>query len=232
MTLATRALSFAVRAPYLALRELILRGHGLPVVQQTNGNVAQVDYDTWFDQKILRINGAAYWPMHRTSRCTGWRNVRLGVDTAPGYMHGGYIQAIGPVAIGSYTRIAANVGIISSNHNVYDGRIHEASSVIIGSYCWLGANCVVLPGVRLGNFTIVGAGAVVTKPFPEGYCVLVGNPARVVKRLDPSQCVYYEVEHKYHGYIPADEYVAFAEKNLNPLPDSLSTEIQAINAAR
>lgn len=44
----------------------------------------------------------------------------------------------------------------------------------------IGANAVILPGLRIGAGAMVGAGAVVTKDVPAG-TVVVGNPARTLK---------------------------------------------------
>lgn len=44
----------------------------------------------------------------------------------------------------------------------------------------IGANAVILPGVRIGAGAMVGAGAVVTKDVPAG-AVVVGNPAKTLK---------------------------------------------------
>ncbi|MBI5711350.1 MAG: acyltransferase [Candidatus Eisenbacteria bacterium] len=49
--------------------------------------------------------------------------------------------------------------------------------------CYLGAGCLVLPGVTVGERAVVGAGAVVTRDVPPGKVVL-GVPARVVKDVD------------------------------------------------
>ncbi|GIU00525.1 hypothetical protein TSL6_10310 [Sulfurovum sp. TSL6] len=50
----------------------------------------------------------------------------------------------------------------------------------IGKQCFIGANAIVMPGVKIGDNVIVGAGAVVTKDVPNG-CIVVGNPAKVIK---------------------------------------------------
>jgi acetyltransferase-like isoleucine patch superfamily enzyme len=53
----------------------------------------------------------------------------------------------------------------------------------IGDDVWLGANALILKGVKIGRGSIVAAGAVVTKgEYPEK-SVIAGNPARVVKQL-------------------------------------------------
>jgi acetyltransferase-like isoleucine patch superfamily enzyme len=46
----------------------------------------------------------------------------------------------------------------------------------------VGANCTLLPGVRVGRNSLVGAGSVVTRDVPED-AVVAGNPARVVKSI-------------------------------------------------
>jgi acetyltransferase-like isoleucine patch superfamily enzyme len=50
----------------------------------------------------------------------------------------------------------------------------------IGTNCFVGANAIILPGVKVGNSCIIGAGAVVTKDVPDN-CLVAGNPAKVVK---------------------------------------------------
>ncbi|MHA1106863.1 MAG: DapH/DapD/GlmU-related protein [Promethearchaeota archaeon] len=46
----------------------------------------------------------------------------------------------------------------------------------------LGANSVILPGIRLKKGTIVGAGSIVTKDTEE-FDVVVGNPAKKIKKV-------------------------------------------------
>lgn len=56
---------------------------------------------------------------------------------------------------------------------------YRCERTIIGNDVFIGANAVVLPGVRIGDGAIVGAGSVVTKDVPS-YTVVAGNPARVL----------------------------------------------------
>ena len=170
----------------------------------------------WFWQKCIGLNRKAYWPVHFTSKVNQPQNILIGVDTAPGYEPGCYIQGLGPVHIGDYTQFAANVGIISANHDVTDLRQHsEKSGVTIGSYCWLGMNSVILPGVELGDFTIVGANTVVTKSFEDGYCVIAGSPAKVIKTLCPEECVSHHLSEPYNGYIRHDDFADFRKRRLS-----------------
>jgi maltose O-acetyltransferase len=50
--------------------------------------------------------------------------------------------------------------------------------------CYLGAGCIILPGVTVGERAVVGAGAVVTRDVPAGK-VVVGAPARAVRDIGP-----------------------------------------------
>ena len=55
--------------------------------------------------------------------------------------------------------------------------------MIIGSDVWLGANVVVVPGVRIGDGAVVGANAVVTRDVPP-MAIVAGVPARLLRYRD------------------------------------------------
>lgn len=59
----------------------------------------------------------------------------------------------------------------------------SASPVIVGDNCLIGANAVVLEGVKVRNGAIVAAGSIVTKDVPEN-AVVAGVPARILKYKD------------------------------------------------
>ena len=164
------------------------------------GNLRSCFYTNIF-QKVLGFNRGAYWPTHFTSVITFSRNIEIGIGTAPGLSPNCYIQGQDGIKLGDYSLVGPGVGIISSNHDIYDIRNHRPSrGVVIGSYCWLGMNAVILPNVRLGHHTIVAAGAVVTHSFPDGYCVLAGNPATIIKYLDPTKVLSSRNNNEYIGY--------------------------------
>ena len=52
---------------------------------------------------------------------------------------------------------------------------------VVGRGASIGANSVILPGVRIGKGAMVGAGSVVTVDFPDGVTVC-GNPAWVLEK--------------------------------------------------
>ena len=56
----------------------------------------------------------------------------------------------------------------------------ENKSVLIGNDVWIGANAVLLDGIKVGDGAIIAAGAVVTKNVPP-YAIVGGVPAKIIK---------------------------------------------------
>jgi acetyltransferase-like isoleucine patch superfamily enzyme len=136
----------------------------------------------FFFQKILRVNAEVPFMVHYTSTVS--KTVYLGKGVAQYFANSGgcYIQGINKIYIGDNTIFAAGVKIISANHDLTDFSKHDKTvgPIIIGKYCWLGANSIILPGVVLGDNVIVGAGSVVTKSFPNNVTI-GGVPAKILK---------------------------------------------------
>ena len=52
----------------------------------------------------------------------------------------------------------------------------------IGNNCFIGARCIIMPGVTIGKHSVVAAGSVVTKDGPPDTMV-GGVPAKIIKKL-------------------------------------------------
>ena len=61
------------------------------------------------------------------------------------------------------------------------GHPKTKGDVIVGNDVWIGAEAVIMSGVKIGDGAVVGARAVVTKNM-EPYAIYAGNPARLVKK--------------------------------------------------
>ena len=59
----------------------------------------------------------------------------------------------------------------------------SANPVIVEDHVLVGANAVVLEGVRIGEGAVVAAGAIVTEDVPAG-AVVAGSPAKIIKMKD------------------------------------------------
>ncbi|WP_319509094.1 acyltransferase [uncultured Methanolobus sp.] len=139
----------------------------------------------FFFQRLLRINSHVPWPVHFSSIVKCPENIKMKYwRPYLGYSPGCYIQAMNGIEIGVNVRIGPGIKIISANHDIYNFDKHTRDSpIIIGDNCWIGANAVILPGVKLGNHVIVGAGSVVTKSFSSN-CIIGGVPAKLIKQID------------------------------------------------
>ena len=90
------------------------------------------------------------------------------------------------VVFGKDCLTGPGVTVIASKYDVKGRNIIRSyppyeRDIIIGDDVWLGANVVVLPGVKIGDGAIVGSGSVVTKDI-EAYSVVVGIPAKEIKK--------------------------------------------------
>jgi maltose O-acetyltransferase len=59
-------------------------------------------------------------------------------------------------------------------------KAHKTKSVIIHDDVWVGANCIILPGISLAKGCVIAAGSVVTKDVEEN-SIVAGNPAKFLK---------------------------------------------------
>lgn len=93
----------------------------------------------------------------------------------------------GGLKIGDGVRIAPGTAIIASNHVFTDPDVPiyrqgmNNKGICIESDVWIGANCTVLDGVRIGQGSVIAAGAVVNKDV-EPYSVMGGVPARLIRK--------------------------------------------------
>jgi maltose O-acetyltransferase len=92
------------------------------------------------------------------------------------------------VKIGREVLMGQNVTILTTNHEFEDPKIpihyqgvRERKPVLVGDDVWIGANSILLPGIRIGNGSVIGAGSVVTKDIPP-LSVAAGNPASVIRQ--------------------------------------------------
>lgn len=208
-------LLYFIRKPWKLIEPILRRTSYFGFLRGTSKYQNICTLEAWFRQKVLNKGGnkSAYWPVSVYSQVFDADCIYAGIDTCPGIMKGCYIQGKGGIYIGDYTQIAPNVVIVSSNHDVYDTRIHIPQPVRIGKYCWLGAGSKIMPGVVLGDFTIVAAGSVVTKSFPDGHMIIAGVPAKTVKLLEKDKCVRYELKPKYYGFLSEYQFLRHLKKH-------------------
>lgn len=103
---------------------------------------------------------------------------------------------INPVSIGAFCSIARGVNIQEFNHNYTSlstyhihlnifkedrkKDVNSKGAIEIGNDVWIGAQCVILSGSRIGDGAIVAANSVVSGYIPP-YSIVGGSPAKVIK---------------------------------------------------
>ena len=127
------------------------------------------------------------------NKCGKSVDIEKGAKFSPNISIGNYsglginstVQSGGTIK--DYVMMGPNVSIYTKNHKtdldkpmIFQG-FDKEKEVIIGNDVWIGANVIILPGVKIGDGAIIGAGSVVTKDVEE-YSIVAGNPAKVVKR--------------------------------------------------
>lgn len=90
------------------------------------------------------------------------------------------------IVIGEDAQIGPGVHIYTALHPLdaalRRSGLESAQPVTIGENVWLGGNCVVCPGVTIGNNSVIGAGSVVTRSIAANR-LAVGSPCREIREL-------------------------------------------------
>ncbi|NOT26789.1 MAG: acyltransferase [Acidobacteria bacterium] len=157
---------------------------GLPLIEIRKGGQVFIGKGT----QINSLNAGYHFNMHSPAKLVADREgatIRIGENTR---LHGTCIHAYRSVVIGNHCLIGGNCQILDcSGHELcfdnVENRINTTSDgipVVVEDCVWMGANCIVLPGVRIGRGSVIAAGSVVTRDIPP-MVVAAGNPAKVVQ---------------------------------------------------
>jgi len=98
---------------------------------------------------------------------------------------------VGGVELGSCVTISYGAVLLTSGLNTYnyrntcmsEKREHITSPIVIGDGVWLGACCMVMPGVTIAPHIIVAANSVCTKNLTQEGWLYAGIPAKPIKPL-------------------------------------------------
>lgn len=107
-------------------------------------------------------------------------NVKFGSNVI--IMPGCLMMSAGGITIDNDVQIAANVQLISNNHDLENRWVITCKPICICRRAWIGAGTTILPGVTVGENAVVGAGSVVTHDV-EPDTIVAGNPARVIRHI-------------------------------------------------
>lgn len=87
------------------------------------------------------------------------------------------ITCVNKVTIGEYCKFGNNLVIVDHDHNFRENNADglnsdkdefKSAEIMIGNGVWVGANCVILKGVTIGDRAVIAAGSIVRKDIPAG----------------------------------------------------------------
>lgn len=174
------------------------------------GNNIEIDFDTTFvnpNKIILSDECKIFKGVCIRSRTKNERGIFIGkgvkiheysylddyggsifLDDFSGIGHHCVIGGHGNLHIGKYTMIGGLTYIVPANHKFenkdvpYVNQNETRRGIIIGNNVWVGAGCIILDGVSIGDNSVIAAGSVVTKDIPEN-TLAIGHPAKAYKQL-------------------------------------------------
>ncbi|WP_414617740.1 acyltransferase [Dyadobacter sp. 32] len=155
--------------------------HGLPNFQ--------IYGTTTFGSEITLTSSSYINPAGLTKPCGIYvkENANLSIGKGSG-LSGVTIVSWNKITIGENCGIGANVSIWDTDfHGIYfENRTVKdkikTAPIHIGNDVWIGANCMILKGVTIGDRSVIGAGSLVNKNIPPDE-VWGGNPAKFIRRI-------------------------------------------------
>lgn len=140
-----------------------------------NSRVGSLNYFTAFPQ-----NGVGFF-CHQPERKPIFK---LGKESAVTSRH--YLDCTAGIEIGSFSTFAGiRSTVLTHSIDLKLNRQHS-SPVLIGDYCFIGTNVVILPNSTVPSLCVVGSGTVFRGHFQENRTIFFGNPVQF-KPIDNSQ---------------------------------------------
>lgn len=155
----------------------------------------------WASARSYATADCVFSENNRIYRRTLLRSSKLGKMT---YVAEG--TSVGFTEIGAFCSIGPNVSLgglgwhptdrLSTHPSFYSSRLQAGTTFVknnngidnetelqhtkVGNDVWIGAGCIILDGMTIGDGAIIAAGAVVTKDVPP-YAIVGGVPAKIIR---------------------------------------------------
>lgn len=168
------------------VRHGAFRTSGVPYVMVARGGRCTIG------NGFAMNNGAKGNPIGCFQPCTLFvdRGASLSIGENVGISQTALI-AMADITIEKNVKIGGGTSVYTSDFHSLDAAVRASTDdtrhrvnrpVVIGEGAFIGAHCIILKGVTIGNESIVGAGSVVTKSIPPRQ-IWAGNPARFIRNL-------------------------------------------------
>ena len=139
----------------------------------------------YYRSVVLRVWGARIG--RRCAIAAGakiWAPWNLTVGNYVAVANGAELYGVAPIVLGDHSTISQDAYICTASHDIASkSKPLVFKPVCIGSFSWVCARAIVLPGVTVGEGAVAGAGAVVTKDVAP-WTVVGGSPAKVIGKRE------------------------------------------------
>lgn len=160
---------------------------GIPIISKT------VDSTIRIENGVTLVSDSSYnyaGINHPTILSTTHTGASIYIGRNSG-MSGATISCAKSIYIGEDVGIGANVNIYDHDFHPINPYLRKyanytnigSAPIVIEDHVWIGANSIILKGVRIGRGAVIAAGSVVTKDIPE-FTIYAGNPAKYVKDVE------------------------------------------------
>lgn len=139
------------------------------------------------------------------------KRVYIGQDVYLDVMFAKYITLEDDVKIMSHSTIFAHRRIMDDYHrgDDYLACPQKERPVLIKKGAAVGMNCLITPGVTIGEGSVIGSGSLVVKDIPD-WCLAAGSPCKVMRYL-PEPGYYYNKTTKQNEPIPEKQQLEYEE---------------------
>lgn len=126
---------------------------------------------------------------HQSERCS---ELNVGTNSAITKNH--HIDCTNKIQIGDFVTIAGyNSQLLTHSINIIENR-QDSAPIIIGDYCFVGTNAIILGGSILPSYSILGAKSLLNKTYMEEWKLYGGNPAKPIKKISEGAKYFHRTE--------------------------------------
>ena len=163
-----------------------LKLQGTPIIFSKSGNKMSIGNNVTIKSTFLSNLVGLY---QRTIIVTRTPEAKISIGNNVG-ISGATIYARKSIKIGDNTLIGGNTKILDNDFHPIDPILRKetpnerirSQEIEIGENVFIGCNCLILKGSRIGENSVIGAGSVVSGDIPAN-CVAAGNPAKVLRNF-------------------------------------------------
>ncbi len=163
---------------------------GVPVIFNKSGAKLTIGDNVTINSSFLSNLVGLY---QRTIIVTRTSDAQIYIGNNVG-ISGATIYARKRIIIGDNTLIGGNTKIIDNDFHPIDSEIRFMTPnesmgtrpVEIGKNVFIGCNCLILKGSKIGDNAVIGAGSVVSGEIPANF-VAAGNPVILLRNLEKNK---------------------------------------------